>query len=82
MVELNVVNINLIRSSFRIHFPPNGVLQVLDPPQGNLEFVLDSQGLRLGHLQLLLQVGFLVGQLELPGLHVGHFLSDVSEGEL
>ena len=58
--NLMVVDINLIRSSFRIHFPSNGVLQVLDPPQGNLELVLDSQGLRLGDLQLLLEVGFLV----------------------
>ena len=77
-----VVDIDLIRSRFRVHFPPDGVLEVLNPPQGNLEFVLDRQGLGLGHLQLLLQVGLLVGELQLPGLHVGHFLSEVSEGEI
>ena len=72
--------IDLIRTDvIRVHFPSYSGLKVLDPPQGDLEFVLHRQGLRLRHLQLLLQVGLLVRELQLPGLDVGHLLPQISE---
>ena len=67
----------LVGDKVRVHLAPDGGLEVIYSPERDLELVLDGEGLGLGQLQLLLQVGLLVRQLELPRLHPGHLLPQV-----
>ena len=45
-----------VRDEVRVHLSPDGCLEVVDPPQRDLQLVLDGESLGLGQLQLLLQV--------------------------